>query len=143
MRSFTRHPSSRVAHAGTFHGIVERIPYLKELGVTAVELMPVTAFDETVPRLTNPETGERLFNLWGYDPISFFAPKSAYAEDTSVQGALDSFKKMVKALHEAGIEVILDMVFNHTGESDETGPTINYRGIDNVVYYMVDPATGA
>lgn len=142
VRSFTRHPSSGVAQPGTFRGVAERIPYLKDLGVTAVELMPVTEFNENDLKLINPFTGERLVNLWGYDPISFFAPKAAYAADASVQGALDEFKQMVKMLHEAGIEVILDMVFNHTGESDETGPTINYRGIDNAVYYMVDPETG-
>lgn len=142
VRSFTRHPSSGVAHPGTFQGVVERIPYLTESGITAVELMPVTEFNENDLKLINPMTNEQLVNLWGYDPISFFAPKASYAENTSVQGALDSFKQMVKALHEAGIEVILDMVFNHTGDSDETRPTINYRGIDNAIYYMVDPETG-
>jgi len=118
VRGFTRHPSSGVKAAGTFAGLIEKIPYLKDLGVTAVELMPVTDFDETYPGNTDPKTGKPLLNLWGYDPISFFAPKAAFAQNSSGSGPLDEFRRMVKAFHQAGMEIILDMVFNHTGEEN-------------------------
>jgi glycogen operon protein len=143
VRGFTRHASSDVSHPGTFAGVIERIPYLKTLGVTAVELMPVTEFDENGLKRINPVTGAPLCNFWGYDPISFFAPKASYASDKTPAGPAHEFKRMVKALHEAGIEVILDMVFNHTGEWDGTGPTVNLRGLDNAIYYLLDPETGA
>ena len=138
VRSFTRHPSSGVAHPGTFRGLVEKIPYLVDLGVTAVELMPVTEFEENDNDRRNPLTGERLKNLWGYHPISFFAPRSAYAAGFGPGAAVDEFKETVKALHAAGIEVILDIVFNHTGEGDERGPTHSFRGLDNSTYYILD-----
>ncbi len=138
VRSFTRHPSSGVSAPGTFRGLVEKIPYLVDLGVTAVELMPVTEFEENENDRVNPRTGERLRNLWGYHPLTFFAPRAAYASDTRPGGAVREFKGMVKALHEAGIEVILDMVFNHTGEGDEKGPTVSFRGLDNSVYYILE-----
>ena len=138
VRSFTRHPSSGVAHPGTFRGLVEKIPYLVELGVTAVELMPVTEFEENDNERRNPLTGERLKNLWGYHPISLFAPRTAYGASTEAGAVVDEFKEMVKALHEAGIEVILDVVFNHTGEGDEKGPTHSFRGLDNATYYILD-----
>jgi len=143
VRGFTLHPDSGAIRPGTFSGVVECIPYLKTLGITAVELMPVTEFDENSVLRTNPLTGERLCNFWGYDPISFFAPKRSYASDSSPDGPVREFKNMVKALHKAGIEVILDLVFNHTGEMDETGPIFNLRGLDNSIYYMLDPVTGA
>jgi isoamylase len=142
VRGFTRHPSSGVAHPGTFRGVVEKIPYLKELGVTAVELMPVTEFEESDNTRKNLLTGEPLRNFWGYQPISFFAPKASYAGAQGASSAVREFKEMVKALHECGIEVILDMVFNHTGEGDHTGPTFCYRGVDNAVFYLIDPKTG-
>jgi isoamylase len=142
VRGFTRDPSSGVAHPGTFRGIVEKIPYLQELGVTAVELMPVTEFDEDDNDHRNPLTGERLRNFWGYQPVSFFAPKASYGGDGGPVQAVLEFKEMVKALHEAGIEVILDMVFNHTGEGDERGPTFCWRGLDNPTYYLLEPRTG-
>ncbi len=142
VRGFTRHASSAVEHPGTFAGIVEKIPYLKELGVTAVELMPVTEFEELDNPNVNPTTGERLVNYWGYDPINFFALKSSYASKPRGTGPVREFKTMVKALHDAGIEVILDVVFNHTAEKDEDGPTFSFRGLDNAVYYLVDPRTG-
>ncbi len=142
VRGFTRHPSSGVAHPGTFRGVVEKIPYLKELGVTAVELMPVTEFEESDNTRKNLLTGEPLRNFWGYQPISFFAPKASYAGARGTVSAVREFKEMVKALHEAGIEVILDMVFNHTGEGDHTGPTFCYRGVDNATFYLIDPKTG-
>jgi glycogen operon protein len=140
VRGFTQHPSSRVAQPGTFAGIVEKIPYLKELGVTAVELMPITEFEENDNPRINPLTGEPLKNFWGYHPIGFLAPKAAYA--TNGISPLSEFRRMVKALHEAGIEVILDMVFNHTAEGDERGPTLCFRGLDNQIYYLVDGKTG-
>jgi isoamylase len=142
VRGFTIHPSSRVAQRGTFQGVVEKIPYLKELGVTAVELMPVTEFDEFANPSTNPYTGERLRDYWGYNPLSFMAPKASYGGPKEAGGEINEFKSMVKALHEAGIEVILDIVFNHTGEGDARGRTICWRGLDNRIYYIIDPATG-
>jgi glycogen operon protein len=142
VRGFTRHPSSGVAHPGTFRGVVDKITYLRELGVTAVELMPVTEFEEDDTDFRHPATGERLRNFWGYQPVSFFAPKASYARDGGPGQAVREFKEMVKALHEAGIEVILDMVFNHTGEGDERGATFCWRGFDNPTYYLLDPETG-
>ena len=142
VRGFTRHPSSGVAHPGTFRGVVEKIPYLQELGVTAVELMPVTEFEEGDNPRTNLLTGEPLRNFWGYQPVSFFAPKASYAAAGAPADAVREFKTMVKALHEAGIEVILDIVFNHTGEGDERGATFCWRGLDNPTYYLLEPKTG-
>ena len=140
VRGFTRHPSSGVAAPGTFLGLAEKIPYLKELGVTAVELLPVSEFDETDNVNVNPLSGEQLRNYWGYSTISFFSPKASYAASGAV---VREFKEMVKRFHEAGIEVILDMVFNHTAEGDQRGPTLSFRGIDNATYYILDPQTGA
>jgi glycogen operon protein len=142
VRGFTRHPSSGVSHPGSFRGVVEKIPYLRELGVTAVELMPVTEFEECDNPRQDPLTGEPLRNFWGYQPVSFFAPKASYAGDGAGGGAVREFKAMVKALHEAGIEVILDIVFNHTGEGDERGATFCWRGLDNPTYYLLEPRTG-
>ena len=142
VRGFTRHPSSGVDHPGTFHGLTEKIPYLKDLGVTAVELMPVTDFLETDCLVRNPENGEQLLNFWGYHPISFFALKASYASNPSLGGEVREFKAMVKAFHDAGIEVILDMVYNHTGEGDEQGATFSFRGLDNSIYYLTDQDTG-
>lgn len=138
VKGFTGDASSGAEHPGTFQGLIERIPHLQELGITAVELMPVTDFDEDLPRV-NPLTGGRLKNYWGYHPVSFFALKNSYADSPD---AIVEFKTMVKALHDAGIEVILDMVFNHTAEGDQHGPTLSYRGLDNQTYYLLDPTTG-
>ncbi len=138
VRGFTRHPSSGVDHPGTYRGVVERIPYLKELGVTAVELLPVQEYDEYEVPLTNPLTGAKLSNYWGYSPFAFFAPEGRYSELGSDGGQINAFKGMVKELHRAGIEVILDVVFNHTAEGDERGPTLSMRGLDNTIYYMLD-----
>jgi isoamylase len=143
VRGFTRHPSSGVKHPGTFRGLTEKIPYLVDLGVTAVELMPVTDFLETDCLVRDPETGAPLLNFWGYHPISFFALKASYASNPSLGSEVREFKAMVKEFHDAGIEVILDMVYNHTGEGDEAGATISFRGLDNSVYYIVDPTTGS
>ncbi|MGI6656461.1 MAG: glycogen debranching protein [Desulfobulbus sp.] len=141
VRGFTRHPSSGVRHPGTYRGVIEQIPYLKELGITAVELLPVTDFDENDGLFNNPHTGEPLKNFWGYSPLSFFAPKGAYSSNPAAP--LTEFRDMVKALHRAGIEVILDIVYNHTGEGGLDGPTTSFRGIDNSIYYLLDSQTKA
>ena len=137
VRGFTQHPSAEVEHPGTYRGVVEKIPYLKELGVTAVELMPVQEFNENELARVNPHTGEPLRNFWGYNPVAFMAPNGTYASDDTDGGQVDEFKEMVHALHEAGIEVILDVVFNHTAEGDELGPTLSFRGLDNQIYYIL------
>jgi isoamylase len=133
VRGFTRHPSSGIADnkRGSFAGLIEKIPYLRELGVTAVELMPVFQFD---PQDSPPG----LVNYWGYAPVSFFAPHQAYSSRQDPLGPLDEFRDMVKALHRAAIEVILDVVFNHTAEGDHNGPTLSFRGLDNSTYYILD-----
>ncbi|TFG69027.1 MAG: glycogen debranching enzyme, partial [Anaerolineales bacterium] len=130
---FTRHPSSGVASnvRGTYTGLVEKIPYLVSLGITSVELMPVQQFD---PQDAPPG----LSNYWGYAPVAFFAPHQGYASRTGPLGAVEEFCDMVKALHRAGIEVILDVVFNHTTESGASGPTLSFRGFENRTYYMLD-----
>ena len=138
VRGFTCHPSSGVAHPGTFAGLVEKIPYLQWLGVTAVELLPIHEFDECDCLFTNPETGERLRNFWGYNSIAFAAPKASYAAAGVQHGQVTEFREMIRAFHAAGIEVILDVVFNHTGEGDERGRTYSFRGLDNDLYYLLD-----
>ncbi|PIE58873.1 MAG: glycogen debranching enzyme GlgX [Desulfobulbus propionicus] len=139
VRGFTRDSSSGVAHPGTFTGVTEKIDYLRALGITAVELMPVTEFDENEALFVNPESGKPLQNYWGYNPVSFFAPKSGYCADPA--NALNEFRDMVKQLHRAGIEVLLDIVYNHTGEGGLDGPTTSFRGLDNTIYYLLDPWT--
>jgi glycogen operon protein len=137
VRGFTNHPTSGVRHPGTYRGLMEKIPYLKSLGVTAVELMPVQEFNEASVTRMNPRTGQRLKNYWGYDPVVFCAPKASYSSaGGSGQQKLES-KEMVRAFHKAGIEVILDVVFNHTAEGDELGPTLCFRGIDNAIFYTL------
>ena len=140
VRGFTKDPSSGVTHGGTYRGVVEKIPYLKELGVNCVELLPVFEFDEKEGNRSY--NGNRLFNYWGYSTVAFFAPKSGYAAAGSFHMAADELKSMIKELHKNGIEVIFDVVFNHTAELDEYGPTLNYRGIDNRTYYLLDGAGG-
>lgn len=135
VRGFTRQSNSGVHAPGTYQGLVEKIPYLKELGITAVELMPVTEFDEKDTVFHNHETGVRLKNFWGYNPVSFFAINSGYAQDPS--WAINEFKSMVLALHQAGIEVFLDLVYNHTGEGGYDAITSSFRGIDNPIYYLL------
>ena len=133
VRGFTRHPSSGVNPElrGTYGGVVEKIPYLKDLGITAVELLPVLQFDEQ-------EAPRGLTNYWGYSPVSFFVPHGSYSFRNGPLDALDEFRDMVKVLHRAGIEVILDVVYNHTAESDQSGPTFCMRGLENSVYYMLE-----
>jgi glycogen operon protein len=142
VRSFTQHPSSEVANPGTFAGLIEKIPYLKKLGVTAVELLPVNEFEESDTDRVNPFTGEPLRNLWGYQPTAFFAPNTAYSSNRADGEQAREFKRLVRSLHRAGIEVILDMVFNHTAEGGAIGPTWSFRGIDNSTYYILEPGTG-
>ncbi|MFL5341190.1 MAG: glycogen debranching protein GlgX [Gemmataceae bacterium] len=137
VRGYTCHPNAGVTHPGTFAGLIEKIPYLQWLGVTAVELLPIHEFDECGCPFVNPYTGERLRDFWGYNSISFAAPKAAYAADGSDHRQVAEFRDMVKAFHAAGIEVILDVVFNHTGEGDERGRTYSFRGLDNELYYML------
>ena len=141
VRGFTQHPSSNVKNPGTFAGIIEKIPYLQELGITAVELMPIAEFNENENTNINPVTGQELVNFWGYSPITFCAPKASYAADNKGGNQVREFKEMVKALHKAGIEVILDVVFNHTAEGGSDGPMLSFRGLDNTVYYLLDPET--
>jgi isoamylase len=133
VRGFTRDPSSAVAEEkrGTFAGLLDKIAYLRELGVTAVELMPVFQFDPQ-----DAPAGQ--LNYWGYAPVSFFAPHQAYSSRQDPLGPLDEFRDMVKALHRAGIEVILDVVFNHTAEGGHDGPTSSFRGLDNLTYYILE-----
>ncbi|MGD1045322.1 MAG: glycogen debranching protein GlgX [Bacteroidota bacterium] len=138
VRGFTIHPNSGVKHPGTYRGLMEKIIYLKELGVTAVELMPVHEFNECNVSGLNPQTGKPLRNYWGYDPVSFFAPKASYSSSGGLGQQKLEFKEMVQALHHAGIEVILDVVFNHTAEGNELGPTLCFRGIDNTIFYMLE-----
>ena len=139
VRGLTRHPSSGVKYPGTFAGVREKIPYLKELGVNCVELMPIHEFDEFDNKFKNPDTGERLLNYWGYSTIGFFAPKAGYAATGQLGMQVDELKALVKELHRNGIEVILDVVFNHTGEGEENDATISFRGLDNKTYYMLQP----
>jgi isoamylase len=137
VRGFTRHPSSGVKHPGTFAGIREKIPYLKDLGINCIELMPIFEFDEFENSRTHPETGELLLNYWGYSQVGFFAPKAAYAATGKFSMQVDELKALIQDLHNNDIEVILDVVFNHTAEGNEHGPTISLRGIDNKTYYML------
>ncbi len=134
VRGFTRHPNSKTKHPGTYLGVIEKIPYLKSLGVTAVELMPVHEF----PILDWDGRPKQRPNYWGYDPLAFFAPHRGYAVSREPGAQVREFKQMVRALHEAGIEVILDVVFNHTAEGNERGPTLSFKGLENRVYYMLD-----
>jgi isoamylase len=132
VKGFTSHPSSKVSEKkrGTYAGLIEKIPYLKSLGITAVELMPVQQFDEqdAVPPLKN---------YWGYSPINFFSPHFGYSSDKSPMGPINEFRDMVKAFHQAGIEVILDVVFNHTAEGEPDGPIYSFKGFENRTYYIL------
>ncbi len=137
VRSFTRHPSGGVRHPGTFSGITDKIPYLKDLGVNCVELMPVFEFDEF--ENARNVNGRQLLNYWGYSTVNFFAPKAGYAVSAPFGMEADELKTVIRDLHRNGIEVILDVVFNHTAEGNEQGPMISFRGIDNRTYYMLAP----
>ena len=138
VKSLTAHPNSGVEHPGTYRGVIEKIPFFKDLGITSLEFLPVQEFNENENHQSNPRTGKRLKNFWGYSTAAFFAPKGSYAADRSPGGQVREFKEMVKQLHKAGIEVILDIVFNHTAEGNEQGPTFSFRGLDNSIYYMLN-----
>jgi isoamylase len=138
VRGFTIHPSASVAYPGTFRGLVEKIPYLQGLGVTAIELMPVQEFNENELIRLNPITKQKLKNFWGYNPAAVFALKGSYGAPGPSGQPMFEFREMVKAFHRAGIEVILDIVLNHSAEGNELGPTINLRGIDNCIFYMLE-----
>ncbi|GHT91076.1 glycogen operon protein GlgX homolog [Spirochaetia bacterium] len=138
VRGLTAHPQSGVEHPGTYRGVIEKIPFFKDLGVTSLEFLPIQEFNANELFGINPRTGKRLTNYWGYSTAAFFAPKGTYAADRSPGGQVREFKEMVRELHKAGLEVILDIVFNHTAEGSERGPTLSFRGLDNVIYYMLD-----
>ncbi|OJW22214.1 MAG: glycogen debranching enzyme GlgX [Planctomycetales bacterium 71-10] len=142
VRGYTIDPSSGVRDPGTFAGLAEKTDYLRELGITAVELLPVDEFDENDCDYVNPLTGERLLNFWGYNTIAFSAPKATYAVKAGPSEPWDEFGAMVDSFHEAGLEVVLDIVFNHTAESGDGGPTYSFRGFDNPLYYMLDEKGG-
>jgi len=137
VRGFTIHPGSGVKNPGTYRGLMEKIPYFKLLGITAVELMPVQEFNETSVTRQNPQNGQALRNYWGYDPVVFSAPKASYSSSGGLGQQKLEFKEMVRAFHKAGIEVFLDVVFNHTAEGSELGPTLCFRGIDNSIFYTL------
>ncbi len=137
VRGFTCHPSSGVTHRGTFEGLKEKIPYLKELGINAVELMPIFEFDENMN--SRVVDGKRLLDYWGYNTVSFFAPNASYAACGEYNRAGTELKELIKALHDNDIEVILDVVFNHTAEGNEQGPVFCFKGLDNKMYYMLTP----
>lgn len=137
VRGFTRHASSGVKHPGTFHGLMEKLPYLKALGVNAVELMPIFEFDEC--RDLREVNGVELLDYWGYNPVCFFAPNTGYTAGIEYNQEGKELKTLIKTLNENGIEVILDVVFNHTAEGDERGPYISFKGLDNNIYYMLTP----
>ena len=137
VRGFTRHGSSGVEYPGTFAGLMEKIPYLKELGVNAVELMPIFEFDEVKDqRIVD---GRQVMDYWGYNTVSFFAPNTSYAGQTEYNREGTELKTLIRALNENGIECILDVVFNHTAEGNELGPCFSFKGFDNNIYYMLTP----
>lgn len=138
VRGFTQDPSSKVQHPGTFAGITEKIPYFKSLGVNALEILPLFEFNECENLLINPNTKQRLVNYFGYSTVNFFSPMNRYAAQAIKDSAINEFRDMVKALHKNGIEVILDVVFNHTFEGNSHGPTQSFRGLDPHAYYMID-----
>lgn len=139
VRGFTRHSSSETTNPGTYDAVREKIPYLKSIGVNCVELLPVFEFDECENTRTNPLTGEQLCNYWGYSTVGFFAPKAGYAASGATHGEAEEFKRMVQALHAAGIAIILDVVYNHTSEGGKDGPIVSFKGIDNQTYYLKTP----
>ena len=137
VRGFTKHDSSGVAHPGTFAGLREKIPYLKELGINAVELMPIFEFDEM--RDYRVVDDKPVMNYWGYNTVCFFAPNTSYTAKVEYNKEGTELKELISALHENGIECILDVVFNHTAEGDERGPCFSFKGFDNNIYYMLTP----
>ncbi|HEV3380679.1 MAG TPA: alpha-amylase family glycosyl hydrolase [Trebonia sp.] len=139
VRGQTAHPSSGVKYPGTFAAVREKIPYLKDLGINAVELLPIYEFDEFENWRYSPDGSTKLMNYWGYSTVGFFAPKAGFAATGHLGMQADEFKTLVRDLHGNGLEVLLDVVFNHTAEGNENGPYISFRGIDNKTYYMLTP----
>lgn len=139
VRGFTQHTSSGVSHPGTYLGVIEKIPHLLALGVNAIELMPIHEFNETEYKKRGPGTGEQLYNYWGYSTVNFFSPMQRYVFGAQRGDAIHEFKTMVKACHQHGIEVILDVVYNHTAEGGKKGPVLSFKELDNSIYYMLDP----
>lgn len=142
VRAFTAHYTSRVSHPGTFLGLIEKIPHLTNLGINAVELLPIHEFDETENHLLNPLTHNRLYNFWGYSTLNYFALTNRYATGGVPGTAIREFKTLVKELHKHGIEVILDVVFNHSGEGNEKGPVYSFKGLANSDYYIYNEKSG-
>ncbi len=134
VRGFTQHPSSNVKYPGTFLGVIEKIPHLKKLGINAVKLLPIFEFNECEVSTIDPITGKHLVNYWGYSPVHYFCAMRRYA----VNDPIEEFRQMVHALHVAGIEVILDVVYNHTAEGNEHGPTYHFKGLSKDSYYILD-----
>ncbi len=138
IRGFTRDSSSETQHPGTYLGVIEKIPYLKELGINAIEIMPIHEFNENEAMQVHPKTKQKLCNYFGYSTVNFFSPMLRYASESTQDKALIEFKTMVRELHKNGIEVILDVVYNHTFEGNEKGPTLSFRGINRRAYYMIN-----
>ena len=138
VRGLTAHPSSKAQYPGTYRGVIEKIPYFKQLGITAVEFLPLQEFNHHENPRLNPLTGEKLGNYWGYSTVAFFAPKASYCSRGDCGEQVDEFKLMVRELHRAGIEVILDIVFNHTAEMNQKGSVYSFKGIDNRAYYLLE-----
>lgn len=138
VRGFTRDRSSQVKAPGTFLGIIEKIPYLKELGINAIELMPIHEFNENEATQLNPNTFQRLCNYWGYSSVNFFSPMNRYASQSAEGKTITEFKTLVRELHKNGIEVILDVVYNHTHEGNQSGPTTSFKALNPQAYYMID-----
>ena len=138
VKGLTANPNSGVEHPGTYRGVIEKIPFFKDLGITSIEFLPVQEFNENEIIRKSPSTGKKLTNYWGYSTVAFFAPKGSYASDKIPGAQVKEFKEMVRELHKAGIEVILDIVFNHTAEGNEQGPTFSFRGFDNSIYYILN-----
>ncbi len=138
VRGLTQHPSAPTNFPGTYLGLIDLIPYFQDLGVTAIELLPIQSFDHSGHGYINPDTGQHLTNYWGYNPANFFAPESRYAHQQTLNQAVSDFKTMVREMHRAGLEIILDVVYNHTAEGGHLGPTFSFRGIDNPIYYLLE-----
>ncbi|KAH7288477.1 hypothetical protein KP509_31G027800 [Ceratopteris richardii] len=142
VRGFTRHESSNVNYPGTYHGLVEKLDHLKELGINAIELMPCNEYNELESYAYNAVMGGYKMNFWGYSTLNFFSPMIRYSKSGNSRCGLDAineFKTLVREAHKRGIEVLMDVVFNHTGEGNEMGPTLSFRGVDNAVFYMLAP----
>lgn len=137
VRGFTKHGSSGVLHPGTFDGLMEKLPYLLELGVNVVELMPIFEFDEMLDY--REVEGEKLYNYWGYNTVSFFAPNTSYTASKEYNREGNELKNLIRVFNQNGIEVYLDVVFNHTAEGNEKGPFFSFKGFDNNIYYLLDP----